>query len=216
MKLAELFTKKSENGNLENGSQLNDLLDKILVIEKRRDAAEAELENARRHLQNEQARDIDGDADADLGVAAAGVVAEKEKLDGLENLLKKAKDKGIATIAANHANQQARLTECEAELVEVRATIDVRKIKTISTFAKKHGLRVDWPSKTGGGVIHLPAMVLDGEELIKIADAVATPVHVDDDATLLEQLLAERQRLNVVIRSQPDMALEHLLGERRR
>jgi hypothetical protein len=212
MKIAEVFKKKTDP----KPTDLEDTLDTIIKIEDRRDAAKTELENARVHLENEHTRSIDGAEDTDLGAVAAEVVAEKENLDSLERLLKKAKDKGIATIAANHATRQKRLTECEAELVEVRATIDVRKIKTISTFAKKHGLRVDWPSKTGAGAIHLPAMTIEGDELEKIAAATVTSLHVDEDAGRLEALLAERQQLNVVIRSQPDMALEHLLGEKRR
>lgn len=213
MKIAELFGKKPEKS--ENGSQLNDVLDNIVIIERKRDAAKTELENTLKHLENEQARDIDGD-DADIDAAVSGVVSEQARLDSLESLLKQAKARAMALIAAGSASQRKRLTECDQEIADTRAAIDTRMTRAIATFAKKHGLRVAWPTKNVSGVIHLPAMCMEGDELKAIADAVVTAIHVDEDAVNLEALLAERLRLNVLIGSQPDIALEGLLADRRR
>ena len=75
---------------------------------------------------------------------------------------------------------------------------------------------MSWPTKDNGGAIHLPAMTIEGEELRRITDAVVASVYVDEDADQLEQLREERLRLNVMIGSQPNLALENLLAERRR
>ena len=59
-------------------------------------------------------------------------------------------------------------------------------------------------------------MTIEGSELEKIADTVVASIHVDIDAKKLDDLSAERQRLNIIIVGQPDIALESLLAERRR
>lgn len=201
----------------DNGlGELNAALDNIIRIEQERDVKKIELESARQHLSNEQARSLDGDDGADVDDAVSQVVREQAQLDSLEGLLRQAKDKAIGMVAANVASQRQRLEEVGKELTDVRGAIDTRRIKAWAEFAKKHGLQVSWPTRHNGGSIHLPALSVDGDELEQIADAAVTTVHVDSDAGKLHELLAEKQRINLVIKLQPSAALESLLSERRR
>ena len=215
MKFAELFSKKTESDQSEIGNDLSALLDHIVRIEKRYSEASSELENARQHLQNAQARDLDGER-ADVDAAVSEVVAEKEKVDGIKSILEKSKSKAVAMVAASTASQRKRLAEVETEIAKIREGIDIRRIRNITEFARKHDLRVAWPTKTAAGSILLPALSIDGDALNEVADAVVTAVHVDEDASRLDELCRERTRLNMVVRSQPDIAVDSLLAERRR
>jgi hypothetical protein len=214
MKIADLLKVKSSKGTKPAGS-LDAVLDKIIQIEKAREAAERELENARRHLENEQARILDGES-GDIDAAVTGVVSEKEKLDGLNKLLTQSKSKAMSMLAVDNALGRERLSAVEKELVEVREAIDTRRIRAISEFSKKHNFSVTWPNKNSAGCIHLPALTVEGAELQQIAGGLFTSVHIDEDAGRLDQLLAEQRRINIVIRSTPPLALESLLADRRR
>ena len=143
MKFAELFKEKTK-GKYDSASaptELGDVMDKIITIEKKRTATETELENARKHLEHEQAREIDGAIDADIDGAVNGVVSVQARLESMKEIEKQAKAKAIGMIAASAGDHRKRLDDVLKELVEVRNSIDTRRIKTIAGFAKKNGLK---------------------------------------------------------------------------
>ena len=218
MKLAEILhgPDKGKPKKSTNSEDLESTLDAIIRIEKKRDDAKTELENARQHLEHETARNLDGDGGADIDSAVKGVVAEQARLESLESLLSQAKGKATGLIAGTHAGRKNQLAEAESQLARVRSAIDARRIKTWAEFAKRHGLNFELPTKGRPGSIALPTITIGKEEAQGVADAVVTSLHRDADADKFEKLAADRDRLNVLIRSTPPLALESVLAERRR
>jgi len=215
MKLAEIFGKKIK-ADVDTSTELNDLLDVIIKVEEKRDGEKLLLEQAQKSLQAAQSEALDSTGDVDISDQVNAVVAAKSKLEGLEAILRDATNRGVGLVAAGSAAQRQRLTACEEEMAGIRRAIDERRIKIFAEFVKRHNLRVQWPTKSGGGAIVIPEMSVDGEELQKIADGAVTAVHRDPDDGKLDALTAERRRLNVLTRSTPELALGSLLAERRR
>lgn len=213
MKLMDYFrTKFTDTGD---GSDLDGILDSILKIEEKIAAAEPSLEAARKSLEHEQAKAIDGD-DADIDAAVAQVVAEQAQLDSLESLLEKAKNKGMGMVAADSSRQRQLLGAVEEKITDLRAEIDRRRVEDIARFATGRGLSVQWSSKTTGGAIIFPSVSLDHEEVEQIARSAAVAHEQDPKQSELEKTRAERARINIVIGSAPPAALGVLLAERRR
>lgn len=215
MKLANLLKGISTKKEADTSTELNQALDHIVRIEQRRGAADAELNQARKNLEAAQTEAIDGNNDG-ISEAVQAVVAAQATLESLDSILRQAKNSAVALVAAGSAAHKKRLTDCEEEIAVVRRKIDIRRIQAYGEFAKKHGLRVSWPTKNNGGAIMLPACVVDGEEAQAIMDKTVTMVHADEDSGRLTELQAERGKLVIMTRTQPDGALDYLLAERRR
>ena len=215
MKFMSLL-RKSKATDIGSSSELDDLLTKIVQLEKKNTEAKDELETARKGVQEAQAAALDGGPVDGVGVAVKASLEAKERSDGMESLLSEAKTRAISLIAAGSIAQRKRLEQVEVELAETRRAIDERTIKAVATFARERGLRVQWPTKDNQGAIFLPATTIENEEIEKIAAPVIVAMHRDPDDEKLEKLYAEKLRLNVLTRSQPDLGLEHLMAERRR
>ena len=217
MKFTKFIRSKFEDTETDTdlASGLNEILDNVIRPENRRDEVKTKLAVARKTLQDTQAEELD-DRGADVDGAVAAVVAEKEKLDGLEKLVEVARSKAVGAISAASIVHRDRLEEVEAEITDTRQEIDARTVKAVAEFAKKYGFEVILSTKQNGGAIKLPSMSIEGEALQKAVNSAVVGVHRDADAEKLEQLHAERRRLVVITRSTPDLALDELLAERRR
>lgn len=210
MKIFDFFKKEEKRGNTE----FDRAVIAVVRIEARRDQAKEALETARKALKNAYAQKI-ADNDADEPPAAA-VIEAQHRLDAIERLLQDAKTDAIGLIRKGQAGYRQRLETVKTEIAETRAAIDVRRIRALSEFCKRHGLTINWPTKHNAGEISIPTFSIDDQEIKAAADAVTAAKHQDPDADRLNQLAAELQKLNVLIISAPELALQSIVGQQQR
>lgn len=89
-----------------------------------------------------------------------------------------------------------------------------KRQERLAEVAKQNGWQVSWPSKTNGGQIHVPALALDADEVLRDAEKVEAQRAVSNDETKLERLAAERTPLNRLLKGSPEFVSQGLVTKR--
>lgn len=208
--ITEIFTRKK------NGSDLDRTLDAIIAVEKKRDEAKLSLDAAKQALNEAFEKEITtGGKAGDEEKLTAAVVAAQGRFDAAESLLQKAFNEGLSVIAAGSKERAAKVKELEEKVATIRRAIDLRRATAIAEFCTTNGLTVAWPTRNNGGHVALPAMALDPGDYAEVEQQTTDRRVVDPQAGELTAAQDELARVNVLLRSAPDLALKTVLEQRR-
>lgn len=209
MKLLDFF-KKSPPAS---GTELEKAVNAVHSIEVKRDAAKVALERAQAALQDAYAASISGEGEEpDTGA----VIDAQARLDAVTALHEEAWTSALSILARARGDLEKRLEVVSAEISEIQKAMARRRVEALARFAKEHGLSVEWPTKHAAGRITLSAVPLESEEVSKIAEAATAAPKLDPAADKMERLVKERLKVNMIIKSTPDLALATLVDEARR
>jgi len=199
-------------------SKLDDALDRILAIEKRRDETRTALELAKRELREKINENLESGSTAGETKLKSQIAGHQAAYDELTRLLSEAHETAKKAVGVGKDTRRGELEKLKSEIDETTASIDRRRITEFIKFAKSHGVAYQLPKfgKQGNkGSMEIPTVELTDEELAAIVETTNVDVIVDGEQDALENLRVKQSQVETLVYSDPATAVNILLHERR-
>jgi hypothetical protein len=210
MKLSSVLKKNDKP----EATPLDEVLDKIMELENRRNAAKQEVQASEKRLDRAQSMAVEGDTSL-IDEAVKGLLEARAHEESLGRLLQQAENDAIAKIAADGVRHRERLAIVNDEITALRWQVDRHALQDAVRFAKARNLTIELPTRNNAGYIALPSKSLTADEAKEVVEVTTVAVKTDPKQADLDALLDEARRLNVLAQSTPPLALQTLLAERR-